>query len=47
MRDHEDLTAFEVLILALLLDDDTTAKEVTTQESEASIPPGEKRGARD
>jgi hypothetical protein len=47
MRDHEDLTAFEVLILALLLDDDTSAEKVTTQESEASIPPGEKHRARD
>ena len=46
-RDREDLTALEVFVLALLLDDDTPAEGVTTtEESDSSTTPGETHRAR-
>ncbi len=42
MRDREDPIAFQLLILALLLDDDPRADEVVAATTEASIAPGEK-----
>jgi hypothetical protein len=39
VRDHEDLSALEVLILALMLDDETSAEEVTANKPDAQTPP--------
>jgi hypothetical protein len=46
MRDREDPTAFEVLILALMLEDDPSAEEVKPEELDASTTPGETHRAR-
>lgn len=39
MRDHEDLSALEALILVLLFDDDTRGEDVAVKGADTQAPP--------
>jgi hypothetical protein len=46
MRDHEDVSAFQALILALLMEDETSAEEVTTKKLDSDMASVDTHGAR-